>query len=314
MALTPLDLQVFSDTEKSIGEAATTIGTTIALQQANEAVQQVKNSTLDDAAQRNALMEISRRATLALSQAGATPDSVKQIANAISPALRQPQTAEEAALSYDPEIQRRGLDLLGLQAELKKQQKSIKNFDDFKTRSTFIKDFRSYKPNQDALESIQAADDAIAILDDPNIDTPQAINMIVKRLIRANGESRISDIDFAYGMPGQSIPAKITRSFLTNIFNKASSGDKEELRTILNRTRESASQNLNQRLMGHAKALANTSLDTTPQQAAQILRQSLGVKEDSIITEIRRNKRTGKLMRIRRRGNQVFDQVPVEGE
>lgn len=275
MPLDDITLRAMAFTRDSITDAVRTIREVQTLQDANDLTKQIRNSEMDEAQKRNALEQLSQQAVFQLAQVGTTPQSIQQVAEAIAPPIRQPQTIQEALVSPDATTRQRGerASALQLQGQLAKAAAGQKDFTDFKTRSQFLKDFENQKDVKDTISAINSVEDSMAEL---SVGTPQSLNLSVKALVSAREGGRITDKDFELALPGQSLPRRFSRAAYTNLLNRATGGDISEMQNLLNKIKENATGRIRQRLRGRARSLAPT-LGVTAEQAENVLLTDLGL-------------------------------------
>lgn len=271
MPLDDITLRALAFTQESVKDTVRTIQTRRLLEQANEEVRNINTSELNDAKKRTALEALSQQMVMGLSSVGATPDSISQIAQSIAPAIRQPQTFQEAIVSPDAATRQRGLEGLALQAGLK--TKEPKDFQTFEIRSKFLERFERQK---DVSKSIETINELQSAKDRLSQGTPQALNQTVKAMISALEGGRVSETDFAVGMPGQSLDRKAQRQFLTSFLNKANPADIQEMQGIINAILGGVQDRFRARVRGRSQAFAET-MGTTPDEAERIILTNYGI-------------------------------------
>lgn len=279
MPLDDITLKAFQHQQESMKEAMKTIVTTRSLQQANRMVAEIRDSTLNEAQKRNALEDLSRQVVFNLSQVEASPNSIQQVAQAIAPTFRQPQTAQEALVSGDPEQRQRGVEALQLQnkfklAEIAARAKTKEStLEDFKIRSQFLREFRKDKAVDQNIQTIQSVDSGLSEL---RAGTRQSLNLAIKSLVSARENGRISETDFITAFPGQSLPRKFSRSAYTAFLNRATKNDVEEMRRFLGLMREGAEKRLRTQVSARSTSMAGA-LGGNKKDLEDILMSDLGV-------------------------------------
>ena len=257
MPLDDVTLKALTVGAEGIRQAAQDIAITRTITQANDLVQQVRNSELSDAQKREQMAQISQQAVLNLTQAGSTPQAIKAVADAIDP-RETIQSITQAMFSSDPETRKRGESLYALEtanafqlARLKKG--SALKFSDLRN---IQKDFSADKVNGQLLESLVGIRQAKTLAE---TGTAAGLNAAITTLAKALEGGKLTNEDVERIDPRQSIQQRLLGSYQRLLDGTVREEDIDNLRILLNAQEEKVSASLRQNVVGYARSTANIS-------------------------------------------------------
>lgn len=175
------------------------LGMQKAISQANDQVQQIRDSSLAEDEKQQAFRNLSQDMTMKFMQAGAPQAQIDQFQSAFSPKPTTIQTAEQAVLMGTPKQKEAGLGLINRQEQAKKDlelEKTDRAFGVAERKAEYAqgKEFRGTlsktqadynKYSKDILKAKQQADNALKLIDSGN---PIAPNAVKTMLAKASGE------------------------------------------------------------------------------------------------------------------------------
>lgn len=284
MPLDDITLKAQAMFANGIKDAVQTIQTTRTLQRANQEIQAIKQSTLSEAKQRLAFEDLSRQVVFNLTQVGANANSVQQIADAIAPAIRQPQTIQEALVAPSADVRQRGREAQDFMAQFTKKKDEKESFTP-ESFSKSLKDFRLLPNVKEDMSKLSAVQDAETFI---KRGTAQAFNLAVKQMVKSIEGGRLTDLDFELGQPGQDIISKIKRKGATKFLDKMTQNDQQQLLDMVRSSSKVVRSRLSSAAKNRASALAGGRGDVDVNRLADNFLRDVGAftkDESNYVTE-----------------------------
>lgn len=229
-----------------------------AISQANDQVQQIRDSSLAEDEKQQQFRNLSQDMTLKFMAAGAPESQIQTFQNAFKPPEVKAQTFEQAALSNEPQLRARG------EAGIKQKQQFTKEENRAKIDATLegygikatekekvsigatVKDFQKVgKAELDGLDTLAAVPEDVT----NNLEYTSALKALIKRT-----DPRISDADYKLATPNVDLQSRAKRAYDALIQNKPLPEDAEAVQTMIGMIRSKTESRLIDKIKGYSVA------------------------------------------------------------
>jgi sulfite reductase alpha subunit-like flavoprotein len=243
--------------------------------QANDAVDQIRNSEMQDAEKAAQIKQVAQNLSLRMVGLGMPAGQVEHMYNVLSPKPPTMANSLEASIYGTPDQTQKALDYENRQQQNKLEQLRAANT--FKIEKGNVKEtkdalntFRDKvaKKDLDGLTEMQAIPELLA--SGNNLGYVQALKTLIKK-----NDPRISDQDFALASPNTDIANKMKRAYSQLVEDKPLTEDTTVVQQVADIIRSKAENAIKQKAQGYARTRAKM-VGMTPEELHDaILTESL---------------------------------------
>lgn len=274
------------------------LSATRVLSRANEITNEIRNSEVDQAQKTNALRNLGQQIAFGLAGNPAmNAASLQQVLETFPQRPQVPQSALQAFLSDDPQMQakakeytdyaaeieaektaraeERAMKRIQLQDKLQRERETDrfernKNRQDPFKETTLLQDFRD-KSAKGLIESIEAGYEVEDLLAEGQ--SPVALSVAVRKLLKSAGEDKITDQDFQSVSPNQSIYRRLQEKAKLALTNDTTEFSRDEVILVAKAARRSSERRLRNRAKRFATSRRRvlSTIGSSPQELEERL-------------------------------------------